>query len=779
MVILRSRLRYCLVAVAMTMMSIGSDAHAIEQDTHRPFHQLEAELPTPGDRRTASGAPGHRYWQQQVDYQIDVEIDDARQHLSGKEKIRYTNNSPDTLRYLWLQLDANIYAPDADSTSISRSPDFDRMSYRRLSRVLAREAFDGSVCLTRVEARGRSLTYTVVKTMMRLDLPKPLAPGKIFEFEIDWNYAINNSKEVGGRTGFEPFDDGNRIYEIAQWFPRLAAYEDVNGWQHKQYLGAGEFTLEFGDYDVRITLPDDFVVAATGVLTNERKVLSKTQRERLEHVRRAGGSQHFIITPEEAVANHASQSSTPKTWRFEAKNVRDFAFAASRKFIWDAIRHHSGENDVMAMSFYPPEGEPLWSRYSTKAIVHAIAVYSRYTFPYPYPTAISVNGPVGGMEYPMISFNGPRPEKDKSYSKRTKYGLISVIIHEVGHNFFPMIVNSDERQWTWMDEGINTFLQYLAEQEWESGYPSRRGAPRDIVGYMRGNRQVPIMTGADSLLHRGNNAYGKPATALNILRETILGRDIFDFAFKEYARRWKFKRPMPSDFFRTIEDASGVDLDWFWRGWFYTTAHTDIALTKVTEYTVDSKDPTIEKLLRKQENKRQPNSMTERRNRSMPRRVDEIEGLRDFYNRYDALDVTSDDIDDYNDLLEQLDDGQRGLLLNETYFYVLEFKNVGGLVMPLILDLEMADGSIRNIHIPAEIWLRQPKSVSKLITSKKKIVRFTVDPRQETADTDLSNNRWPPQLEKTRFELFLDKKKTKNPMQKAAGASDIKAKARP
>ena len=427
--------------------------------------------------------------------------------------------------------------------------------------------------------------------MMRVDLPQPLAPKDSFVLHVNFKYKINDAKLIRARTGYEFFeDDGNYVYEIAQWYPRVCAFTDYEGWQNKQYLGRGEFTLELGNYDVRITVPADHVVAATGELQNENKVLSKAQAERLRKARTADQPQ-FIVTPDEAKANEKHRSKKERTWVFKADNVRDFAWASSRKFVWDAQGHDVDGVPVLAMSYYPREAEPLWSQYSTHAIIHTLDVYSRYAFAYPYPVAISVNGPVYGMEYPMLCFNGPRPEKDGTYTAQTKYGLISVIIHEVGHNYFPMVVNSDERQWTWMDEGLNTFLQYLAEQEWEEDYPSRRGEPADITGYMSSTNQVPVMTGSESILQFGNNAYGKPATALNILRETILGRELFDFAFRHYAETWKFKRPTPADFFRTMEDASGVDLDWFWRGWFYSTDHVDIAIRDVALHQIDSGDP--------------------------------------------------------------------------------------------------------------------------------------------------------------------------------------------
>jgi len=469
----------------------------------------------------------------------------------------------------------------------------------------------------------------------------------------------------------------------------------------------------------------------------------------------------FIVTPEEAKKNEASQSTGKKTWVFQADRVRDFAFASSRKFIWDAQGHQVAGNEkpVMAMSFYPNEGEPLWSKYST------LDVFSKYTFPYPYPVAISVNGPVGGMEYPMICFNGPRPEKDGTYSKRTKYGLISVIIHEVGHNYFPMIVNSDERQWTWMDEGMTTFLQFLTEQEWEPDYPSRRGEPRDIVDYMKGNYQVPIMTNSESILQFGNNAYGKPATALNVLRETVLGRELFDYAFKEYSRRWMFKRPTPADFFRTMEDASGVDLDWFWRGWFYTTDHTDLSVENVRQYLLETGDPYVDKVRRKKERDEEPESLSDIRNQKLPKRTDKFPELKDFYNEFDDLDVTDADRKKFEDHLKELKADEKKLLETQNYFYLIDLKNLGGLVMPVILKLTFEDDSSEMLRIPAEIWRLNNQSVSKLILTEKPLKSLKLDPHRETADTQLSNNEFPRTISKSYFQLEKSKK-SKNEMQK-------------
>ncbi len=754
-----------LCTVVPTRADAGGGPYPITAD---PFRQLEELLPTPTSTRNGSGAPGHAYWQQDVDYDIEVTLDDEQQRIIGHERIRYENNSPDTLTYLWLQLDANIYSPTSDRAMSASAPAFDRVSYRSFRRLLEGLSFDGSIKLGKVtDRRGRDLDHTVTGTMMRIDLPKPLRPGKAFVFDVDWEYAINDSSTLPGRTGFERFDDGTIIYEIAQWFPRLAAYEDVNGWQNKQFLGAGEFTLEFGDYDVEITVPADHIVAATGELANPKDVLTSAQRDRLEDAESAKRPV-FIVTPDEAKKNESSKTSSTKTWRFKAENVRDFAFASSRKFIWDAQQVKVAGEPVWAMSYYPNEGEPLWSKYSTKSIIHTLDVYGRYAFEYPYPVAISVNGPVGGMEYPMICFNGPRPEKDGTYTARTKYGLISVIIHEVGHNFFPMIVNSDERQWTWMDEGLNTFLQFRTEQEWEQDYPSRRGEPRKIVDFMRSKDQVPIMTNSESLLQFGNNAYAKTATALNILRETVMGREAFDRAFLEYAQRWKFRRPMPADFFRTMEDASAIDLDWFWRGWFYTTDPVDIAIVGIHEAVLDTGDPDIEKPKLKAERDAEPDSLSKQRDAELPKWADEDKDILDFYNDYDELDVTEYDRKRFRYRQEKADltADEEALRTSNKKFYTVEFENVGGLVMPIILDVTFEGGRHEEVRIPAEVWRKNARRVTKLLIVDDPIVSITVDPHLETADIDLSNNHWPPKVQKSRFQLYKESKK-KNPMQEA------------
>ncbi|MEM6329874.1 MAG: M1 family metallopeptidase [Planctomycetota bacterium] len=734
-----------------------------------PFRQLEEILPTPTEVRLASGKPGPKYWQQRADYVISVTLDDQRQRLRGEEVITYHNRSPHELNYLWVQLDQNRFRPDSDSMMAAAAPPMERLSYRALRSMLDRAAFEGGCDIKSVaDGDDQPLDHTIVRTMMRVDLPEPLAPGQSTVLKIAWEHNIVDAKSQRARGGYEFFEeDGNYIYEIAQWFPRMAAYTDYTGWQNKQFLGSGEFTLEFGDYEVEITAPAGHIVSATGELQNPEEVLTEQQRERLAAAR-GSDDIHFIVTPEEAKANETRKPDEgTKTWRFSATNVRDFAWASSRKFIWDALAHDNQGDDVLCMSFYPNEAEPLWSKYSTRAIAHTLDVYSRYTFKYPYPTAISVNGPVYGMEYPMICFNGPRPEEDGTYSLRTKAGLISVIIHEVGHNYFPMIVNSDERQWTWMDEGVNTFLQFLAEAEWEEKYPSSRGQPRRITGYMASSRQVPIMTNSESLLQFGNNAYAKPATALVVLRETVLGRELFDFAFREYARQWEFKRPEPADLFRIMEDASGVDLDWFWRGWFYTTKHVDLGIKSLRLYEIDTRDPGVEKRIKKEERAdEEGRDITSRRNADIEKLVERFPHLKDFYNDYDPLDVTKGERREYEKLLEGLEEEERDLLSLRKKFYVVDLQNVGGLVMPVILRVTFSDGGRETLRLPAEIWRQNPKAVSRLIITDQEIQTIELDPDLESADTDRQNNTWPPKPVESRFQLFK-RDKPKNPMQRA------------
>ena len=755
--------------VGLAALCLSATAVAAEPFDDK-FRQLDELLPSANQYRTASGAPGHAYWQQRADYSLRVALDEANRAITGIGQVTYHNNSPDTLHYLWLQLDQNIYQPGSDARMTMTAPsreawgrarsDEEGMKFEGLRNILAGRDFEGGFKIGAVKAaNGAPLKTAINRTMMRIDLQQPLKPGEKFTFTIDWSYKINEQKVLGGRSGYEYFaEDKNALFEIAQWFPRMAAYYDVAGWQHKQFLGSGEFTLEFGDYDVQITVPADHIVASTGELQNPNDVLTATQRERLAKAR-TSKTPVVIVTQAEAEQAEKNIAKGTRTWHFKAKNVRDFAWASSRKFIWDAQGYKKDGSNLMAMSYYPKEGNPLWEKYSTAAIIHTIEQYNKYSIDYPYPAAISVNGPVGGMEYPMISFNGPRPVKDKktgeiTYTKRAKYGLIGVVIHEVGHNYFPMIINSDERQWTWMDEGLNTFVQSLAQEAWEADYPAGRGDPRFIVDYMRSKNQVPIMTNSESLLQFGNNAYAKPAAALNILRETVLGRELFDYAFREYARRWKFKRPTPADFFRTMEDASGTDLDWFWRGWFYTTDPVDVAIDAITEYGVSTRNPDTEKAWKKAQRDSQPVSIIDQRNKGMVRKVDEQPQLKDFYNEHDDFTVTNADRNKYAEQSGDLEQWEKDLLAQGKHLYLVDFSNIGGLVTPLILQVELKSGKKYIERIPAEVWRYSPKKVTKIIVTDEPLVSLVHDPYWETADIDQSNNAWPRKVTPSRLELF-------------------------
>ncbi|MDF7809829.1 M1 family metallopeptidase [Hymenobacter sp. YC55] len=734
------------------------------------FAQLGTELPTPNSYRTASGAPGVDYWQQRADYNIRVKLDDNTQSITGSEDITYTNLSPDVLTYLWVQLDQNIMDKNSITTATQVGQIQERMSFQALD-YLQRSEFDGGFKITKVELKGgKALPHVINHTMMRVDLPTPLRPRQSVTFSLAWNYNINDQTKINQRSGYEFFpEDKNYLYEIAQFYPRMAVYSDNQGWQHKQFLGNGEFALPFGDYRVSITAPADHIVGATGTLQNASEVLSARQRQRLAQAANAK-KPVLIVTPMEAEQAEQRRAGGTKTWTYTAKNVRDFAWASSRKFIWDAMGIKQEGVPVMCMSYYPKEGNPLWGKYSTEVVAHTIKTYSKFTIPYAYPVAISVHGPVGGMEYPMICFNGGRPEKDGTYTADRKYGMISVIIHEVGHNFFPMIVNSDERQWTWMDEGLNTFVQFLTEQEWERNYPSRRGEPKNIVDYMRTgkNLQTPIMTNSESVLQFGPNAYAKPATGLNILRETIMGRQLFDYAFKEYARRWAYKHPEPADFFRTMEDASGTDLDWFWRGWFYTTDHTDLALEAVKWYKVDSKNPELENTAKRQQLNSAPQTLSQQRNLQDIKKtlVDEKPDLKDFYNNYDPLATTDADKQRYQQFVKALSPEQQQRLNAGLNFYELSLKNLGGLTMPVIVQMTYEDGKQEVVNIPAEIWRKNNAEVTKVFITDKPVVSFALDPYLETADTDLSNNSWPQKASPSRFELFEQQQRSQpNPMQ--------------
>ena len=724
------------------------------------FRQLYNEMSTPNSYRTASGAPGHEYYQNEADYKMKITLDDASQILSGSETITYHNNSPDDLEYLWVQLDQNVREPDApakdkngDGIAPVSQPGTFVGSYMGAT-------FDGGFKIKEVTQNGRPLKYTKNWTMMRIDMGQPLKSGESYEFSIKWSYLIPEHTVDRARSGYETFKDGNRGYVIAQFFPRMAVYNDVEGWQNYQFWGSGEFALPFGDYEVDITVPADHLLDGTGVLTNRKEVYSKEEWKRWEKATKSYDKPVIIRTQAETEAIAKGNASKTKTWKLRAQNVRDFAFASSRRYLMDAQAVKFPQRDVMAISIYPPEGNPLWEEYSTKAVVQSLITYSKFTFDYPYPKAISVHARNQGMEYPMICWNYGRPNEDGTYSDGTKYGMISVIIHEVGHNYFPMIVNSDERQWGWMDEGLDTFMQYLTEQEFGENYPeaiganktypSRRGAPSKIVRYMKGNQDfiAPIMSNPENVYQLGNNAYGKPATALNILRETVMGRELFDHAFKTYAQRWMFKHPSPEDFFRTMEDASAVDLDWFWRGWFYSTENVDIGVKEVKSYYITDKVT------------KEGKEMLARFGVADPNSIEAVyvveEGSEDFDPSFKGKSMleNSPTLKEY--MMDNFTPAERANMEVPKHLYKVVFEKPGGIPMPIIAEFEYADGSKEKVTYPAQIWRKNGSEVSKAIASDKEIVKITVDPDLETADVNTDNNSWPQRKKIGKFDKFKE-----------------------
>ena len=739
------------------------NAFSQEKINTNKFRQLNQEFSSPNMFRTASGAPGPEYYQQQADYKINIELDDVNKKIYGDEIITYTNNSPEKLDYLWVQLDQNLRSKDSQSL-IHDSDNSIQPAYipDTFDDEFLGESFDGGFNIEYVRALdNKNLDFFINQTMMRIDLPNPIATGQSFSFKIKWWYNINNRLVDRGRSGYETFpNDDNRAYTIAQFFPRMCVYDEVEGWQNYQFWGDGEFALPFGNYEVNITVPADHILEATGELINRKEVYSKEMLKRYNRAKKSYDKPVIIVSQEEAEIAEKSFSNSKKTWKFIANNVRDFAFATSRKYILDMMAVKIGNDDVMAVSLYPKEGNPMWEDFSTITVVETLKFYSDYTFNYPYHKAVSVHAHRVGMEYPMICFNFGRPNIDGSYSDDEKFGMIGVIIHEIGHFFFPMIVNSDERQWAWMDEGINTFVQYLAEQEFGKKYPdiihpyknfpSDRGPAELIVDYMSVDQNflAPIMSNPENVYSLGPNAYGKPATALNILRETVMGKDLFDYAFKKYSNRWKFKHPTPEDFFRTMEDASAVDLDWFWRGWFYTTDYVDIAIKDVKEYFV-SPNPSEEfkKLM-----------------------IEEMGIPRNRWRSLIFLDQLENDLENNkenqptenskllnNYLKENYSKEQIENLNVPNFYYEIIFEKPGGLVMPIIIDIEYDDGTIERKKYPAQVWRKNDSEVRKVLTSNKRILSVSLDPDKETADIDTSNNSWPEKEIESEFDKFKSK----------------------
>lgn len=770
--------RISIASAILLLCGFTSFAQQTEQNHAERFEQLGTSLRSPNVYRTASGAPGHMYWQQKADHEIVVELNDENQSIKGWQKVTYHNYSPDPLSYLWIQLDQNQRAKDSNTPKVTENRISPNMSMSQLGGILWHDQDLGYKILSVKDLTGRDIPVTVNKTMMRLNLPEPLKPGAAIEFTMDWTFNIHDRISfIGGRPGYEFFaKDGNYLYTMAEWFPRMAVYSDFQGWQNKQFLGKGEFALTFGDYKVKITVPADHMVGATGVLQNPETVLSSVELKRWEEAKKSYDKPVIIRTQAEAEKLEKGRSKDKKTWIFHAQNVRDFAWTSSRKFIWDAMAIKQKEKDIMAMSYYGKEANPLWEQYSTKVVAHTIKSYGSKTFDYPYPVAISVEAS-NGMEYPMICFNHGRTDSDGTYSDAIKFGMISVIIHEVGHNFFPMIVNSDERQWTWMDEGLNSFMQFMAEQEWDRNYPSRRGPAHKIVPYMRSEKNLlePIMTNSENIIQFGPNAYAKPATALNILRETVMGRELFDYSFRQYAQRWMFKHPTPDDFFRTMEDASAVDLDWFWKGWFFKTEPVDISLESVSWFKLDNRSPAQKKSDEKKVSEKEESFVSKTNNiKDNPKTIVESDpSTRDFYNSYNPFSVTPEDEKAYSDFIAGLSPKEKELLNSGLNFYEIRFKNVGGLVMPLIVQFNYSDGSSEIERIPAEIWRLNESEVYKVFGKKKEVKNIVLDPFRETADIDEENNLWPRQFLPGRFELFKENNSGRgtgggdNPMKRA------------
>lgn len=755
------------------------------------FEQLGTILNTPNEQRTASGAPGVKYWQQRADYDIKCNLDEQNLQLTGAEKITYFNNSPDVLTYIWLQLDENEHSNinNANYQSSTKMPDITTTKSidREIDAASTVDNGNGVSILKITDALGKNIKYTVNKTMMRVELPVPLKSGQQFVFNVNWKYKITDRLALGGRGGYEYFpEDGNYLFTMTQWYPRLCVYSDFQGWQNHQFTGRGEFALTFGNFKVQMTVPADHVVGGTGECINYSAVLTPAELAKYNQSKTSAEPVE-IVTLDQAKKAEVAKSKATKTWVFQANNVRDFAWTSSRKFIWDAMGQKIDGKTVMCMSFYGKEAYNLYRNYSTKAVAHTVKTYSHFTFPYPYPVAQSVEAS-NGMEYPMICFNYGRTEKDGTYSETAKNGMLGVIIHEVGHNFFPMIVNSDERQWTWMDEGLNSFVEYLTEELWDNKFPTKKGAAYNIVDYMKlpKDELEPIMTNSENITRFGPNAYTKPATALNILRETVMGRDLFDYAFKEYAKRWAFKHPTPADFFRTMEDASGEDLDWFWRGWFYGTDACDISLdtVKFAKADVDSKVPVSKtkmvKIAPPMVNTFDDISKVRNRDdKSIQFYTDQDKATQDFYWKYDRglekYDGTTEHKQETASPFEALSSEDQAKYAGK-FFYELSFSNKGGLVMPVIVEFTYTDGTKKIDRIPAQIWRHNEQHASKFYVQDKEVASIRLDPMRETADIDESNNTWGGKAQTSRFELFKQKAAAArgqsvgiNPMQNAKG----------
>ncbi|MBL7884244.1 MAG: M1 family metallopeptidase [Bacteroidia bacterium] len=777
-------LKTAFLLIASSFVATAQNIQNNPKSNHgNKFEQLGTILPDANTYRSASGAPGFQYWQQKADYKINAFLDEKDLRLHGDEEITYYNNSPDELNYLWLQLDENQHNPNNEANNFDGSQKTLPITTNQLDALDYKKQLQGYGVniLSVTDKNGKALKYVINNTMMRIDLESPLATKQNIVFKIKWNYKIPERLKIGGRGGYELFsEDGNCVFTITQWYPRMCVYNDYQGWNNKQFTGRGEFALVFGDFEVNMKVPADHIIASTGTCSNINELLSPEQLSRWN--KSQGSTTPIEIVTLEEVKNKEKNPDKInfKTWKYKAENVRDFAWGSSRKFVWDAMAQKIENKNIMCMSYYPKEAYALYNKYSTKTIAQTLRTYSKFTIPYPYPVAISVEA-ANGMEYPMISFNFGRTDTDGTYSARTKYGMIGVIIHEVGHNFFPMIINSDERQWAWMDEGLNTFVQFLTEQEFDNNYPSSRGPAHKIVDYMRmpKNQLEPIMTNTENIAQYGNNAYGKPATALNILRETVMGRELFDYAFKEYCKRWAFKHPSPADFFRTMEDASGVDLDWFWRGWFYDIEPVDISLDSVLTFTLDNpkkvpvKNDTIKN---KKIQAEEFNHISKIRNKNSGLKflVDTDTTLRDYYyyNPKEPAPKEEQTIKNRNENLLTLEKDEFKKYENN-FYYELHLSNKGGLVMPIIIQWNYIDGSSETEYISAYIWRKNEQKVVKTFVKEKEVKSILIDPMKETADINENNNSWPRMGSTSKFDLYKAKTQGRgesnedNPMKKS------------
>ena len=750
------------------------------------FDSLDPLWPTPNDIRQADGRPGPKYWQQQADYTIHVTLNEETQSITASQNIHYTNHAPTTLPYLWLQLDMNQLSNQSERELMRSAPHLAKENSEETAKINIdemksidhRRLYEPNLQIHNVQVNGQNASYLIDNTQMRINLPTPLGTESSADISMEWSYNLNDASVLWARSGYEYFEEeDNYIFNIAQFYPRMTIYTDQHGWLTKEFLGTGEFATEFGNYDVYITVPKDHIVGATGLLQNPEEVLTSSQQKRLEHSQKSD-EPIFIVKPIEALENQKLKNRKQQTWHFHAENVRDFAWGSSRKFIWDAWGVDIQGQTVMAMSFYPPEAKELWQPFSTHAVAHTLNVYSRVVLPYPYPVAISMNGPIYGMEYPMLSFNGPRPVEDGTYFGdegpwvHQKYGLISVIIHEVGHNWFPMIINSDERSWAWMDEGLNTYVQHIAELEWEKKYPSKKGEPYQITTYMQDSHSVPIMTDADSIRQLGRNSYAKPAAALTLLRNTIIGVDNFDFAFQQYAQNWAFKRPYPADFFRSIEDATGKDLDWFWRAWFYSTNHVDLGITNITVSQKSTHDPAIDKK-KKQLLQEYPLTLSEERSQNGIMYVDQHPSTKDFYSTYDPTTPTAKEEKAFLEWKKDHNDEEKTLMTSTEFYNTITIENLSQMPTPIIMEIHFENGEKDRLQIPAHVWRKNNQNFNKLVISQSPITKVILDPLRQTGDCNLKNNTFPQQIQESIFDVIDKTDPPQNPMQEHKANEDF------